>query len=323
MFHLFWVLQCDSVHFHVDIVLLPSHVVQLALRTCTVDGHHWSAEFGFHLADHAPVGGLDHFAGDGVLQFGEEPVLQGLVELLGVGTVVGPDGGVDGLVLGWPDDRVTVVVEPGGHVAVHAVQNDRVVALFSVAHVGLEGAGGDDAVELVLGEHGVLLRADVHELQVSVVEVFHRVVVKAHVTVSRELDGVLGDEQRAVQVAVAVAGDVVVQRDLLQGGDFLHHVLHQSVDRGQVTSVLVLVLLLLLDAQVVGVAELVVLAVLHVLSAVLVVTGGAGHVEPGVVAAHHVFVAVTELVLNGQSIAVGNNRVQVVIAVVEDCLNVT
>lgn len=67
LFHLFWVFQCDSVHFHVNVVLLPPHVVQFALRAGTVGVYHWSAEFGLHLADHASVGGLEHLVGYGVL----------------------------------------------------------------------------------------------------------------------------------------------------------------------------------------------------------------------------------------------------------------
>jgi len=72
---------------------------------------------------------------------------------------------------------------------------------------------------MVLGEHGVFFGVQVHVFQFTVVHVLHGRVVQRHEFTVGQFDGISVDVQLSVQV-IYVVGDVVVDDDLLDGGDF-------------------------------------------------------------------------------------------------------
>jgi len=98
---------------------------------------------------------------------------------------------------------------------------------MSVGDVGLERSEGFDLVELVLGEHGVPCWVQVHVFQVTIFKVFHGRVHERHEIVFCEFDGVRVDGESCVQ-GIGAFGDIVVDGDFLNGGDFLDHNLGES-----------------------------------------------------------------------------------------------
>lgn len=276
------VLETDERHSHGQVVLLPLHAVELAavghVVVVVVVGRNRFADLGFHLFDHVLVGEFQRRGGHDLFQHPQVPLLQHVVENGGVRAVDGLDGGVGVMVFGGPDHGV-LAVERRRHVAGHLVQNDREITRLGAVHVGLERSGGLDPVEVELREHHVPVGADVHVLQVAVVEVLHGRVQERHeFGLRRQFDGVLLDGQRGFQAVVVVFADAVAEGDFVQSGDFLDHFRGKAgrVVHGHL--VVVAVTLFAGSGTVAGLFELPVLA-----ETVVVVGGGVVRVQVVVV----------------------------------------
>lgn len=215
----FSVLETDVGHLHGHVVFLPFQVEQLALLLGAVE-RDWLADLVFHLGDHASVDGPGHLGGHGLFQHSQVSVLQGVVESLGLGAVLGLDGNVGRLESGGLDGgggQLVVAVESGRHVAGNLVHDDVEVAQFGVVDVGPERPVGRDLVELILSHDDVPFDVQVRVFHSTVVEVFHRGVVESDKVAFGQFDRVLVDGQGTVELLGAL------DDDLLEGGDFLDH----------------------------------------------------------------------------------------------------
>jgi len=98
---------------------------------------------------------------------------------------------------------------------------------------------------MVLGEHSVVFRVQVHVFQFAAVKVVHGRVVERHEIVGGQSDGIPGNVQSSVQV-VYVVRDIVADGDLLDSCDFIGDFLGEPVELSSSTLVLATILLLLL-----------------------------------------------------------------------------